>query len=763
MAPVRYSLHYERYCDHLMSSFGKLLQTQSLVDMTLMCSSHTIRVHKLVLSASSVYFQEILQKQPGEPLIILKMKFGVLKCLVEFMYCGKTQCLEENVDDLVAAAQFLKIKGLSKVTRESLGITSTAELPAFTPPVVINRPPQSIIDLHAKDVVQMPKSQPTAALGETAVRMPGTPYMESGYSKRSYTDTTPYVRTRRGRPSYKRSAHNPSWESSFGIEPATEQALLRREQDSRNTIHQLKNLQSQNVQDYMNSLTLSQAVNSHSEVSKQSYIDIDNDLIYMDQTMSSSVLDSTTSCSKGTFSNESITASYSASSTTNASSSGDNTNNANNTMSQYVNALKNSGLPTNLPILFESGDGSYINVNEQVLQDMVQSREIQYEVIEQQNLMEGVPDLNEIKSIDDLSKSIERGEVLLGGKSLNNEASNFCKDNNACSEINDLNQILPDNLDAFNEQTNYVDLENNLSHINSIQNDNNNDLSCIDNDLHFFTKSMSDDVKKYYEGPNLSDGREMDQYCPVSTALDTTFSMSLLDTKSMQLSEPMNEAYPSDLSRNDTCFTLEHQLPNPSDFKDETLDFLISTPKRIDGDTNYDAEKQSQERNNIIKDLMSMEMNINNNDKTDAFNITTDELNEFLDNTDPEKSNTNKNVTTSVISPADTQNNEQETTTLDQTVLPESKNCEDSFEDSIKAHILDKKSVECKDISKNKDIKKGLQVPQTENIPFAVGLLPLPKISRKEDTIGGRKRKNQAFNSMHDIDAKCLKRRTKNK
>lgn len=30
---------------------------QSLVDMTLMCSSHTLRVHKAVLAASSAYFQ----------------------------------------------------------------------------------------------------------------------------------------------------------------------------------------------------------------------------------------------------------------------------------------------------------------------------------------------------------------------------------------------------------------------------------------------------------------------------------------------------------------------------------------------------------------------------------------------------------------------------------------------------------------------------------------------------------------------------------
>lgn len=55
------------------------------------------------------------------------MRFSVLKCLVEFMYCGKTQCLEENLDELVSAAQFLKIKGLSKVTKEGLGITDNSK------------------------------------------------------------------------------------------------------------------------------------------------------------------------------------------------------------------------------------------------------------------------------------------------------------------------------------------------------------------------------------------------------------------------------------------------------------------------------------------------------------------------------------------------------------------------------------------------------------------------------------------------------------
>lgn len=63
------------------------------------------------------------------------MRFSVLKCLVEFMYCGKTQCLEENLDELVSAAQFLKIKGLSKVTKEGLGIANNSKSQLTASPV----------------------------------------------------------------------------------------------------------------------------------------------------------------------------------------------------------------------------------------------------------------------------------------------------------------------------------------------------------------------------------------------------------------------------------------------------------------------------------------------------------------------------------------------------------------------------------------------------------------------------------------------------
>lgn len=375
-------------------------------------------------------------------------------------------------------------------------------------------------------------------------------------------------------------------------------------------------------QDYMDRVTLSQAVNSIcGPESSTNYMNIDNDLMYMDQTVSSNVLDPTISYNKEhSIGNETITSYSNANPISSAETS---TSGISTAMSQYVNALKNAGLPTDLPILFESGDGSYINVNEQVLLDMVQSSEIQYEVIEQPNIIEKVADPSEIKSIDDLSKSIERGEMLLGNKGYGSN-SDYDKDssqyNRTEDTINSLNAILPDNLESFGEQQNYVVLDPRLQENNSIDHVNAHDFSCIDGDMQFFTKSMSDDVKKYYEDQQLHDARVIEQLCPASTSLDTNFNISLLDAKSSHLSSNLSQQYNSlnseDLRRNEDCYDFGLQLPQSAVFKEDALDCLMATPKRNDDDQNtYEdsnhLDQRAQERDEIIKDLMNIENKMN--------------------------------------------------------------------------------------------------------------------------------------------------------
>jgi hypothetical protein len=49
-------------------------------------------------------------------------------------------------------------------------------------------------------------------------------------------------------------------------------------------------------------------------------------------------------------------------------------------MSQYMEVLKDAGLPTDVPILIDSGDGNYVHVNEEVLMNIVNGGGLSYQV-----------------------------------------------------------------------------------------------------------------------------------------------------------------------------------------------------------------------------------------------------------------------------------------------------------------------------------------------------------------------------------------------
>lgn len=525
----------------------------------------------------------------------------------------------------------------------------------------------------------------------------------------------------------------------------------------------------------MDRVTLSQAVNSicNNDTTSPSYLNMDNDIIYMDQSVASNQLDSSDPFAKDSLGNEALTSNFpNATSTGNGNAPNVGINNA---MSQYVNALKNAGLPTDLPILFESGDGSYINVNEQVLLDMVQSSEIQYEVIEQPNIIEKVADPSEIKSIDELSKSIERGEMLLGSKSFS--TNDFDKSSSIHEDtINSLNEILPDNLEDYHLQSGPTTLDR----------DNNNDFSCIDSDMQFFTKSMSEDVKKYYDDQQLNDARVLDQFCPASTSFDTSFSMSLLDTKT-QLGDNTTQQYSSintdDLKRNDACYDFSLQLPHTNDFKEDALDCLLSTPKRNENQESYintDTDNRLQEQDEIMKDLMNIENRINmgNCNKNTNEEPTCDNINTTLDS---ELANISKD-TSSVGNSVDASHNlewdfskindinktddninsislieQQPNTNKSEVVdLSNSENIDDKWNSMNDEHEIDKenKMYTYQDTdSRNSTLD--------ENIPFAVGLLPLKQVQTTEETLLKRKNNVNDVDFSDNVDAKCLKRKIK--
>jgi len=100
---------------NFIGSFKELRGAGELFDVTLACEDQTVEAHKVIISACSPFFRQVLTKtKQNHPFIYLK---GVLHkdllAMMDFIYTGETQVPAEDVNRFIDAAQELKINGLA--------------------------------------------------------------------------------------------------------------------------------------------------------------------------------------------------------------------------------------------------------------------------------------------------------------------------------------------------------------------------------------------------------------------------------------------------------------------------------------------------------------------------------------------------------------------------------------------------------------------------------------------------------------------------
>jgi len=115
MLAQKVSLTREDFPSSVSISWQKLLKEEKFSDDTLVCEdSQQIKAHKVILSSSSVFFNNILTENHHEhPLIYMKgVKHKRLKHLIEFIYSGETCIDESEVSSFVELGKDLKVEGL---------------------------------------------------------------------------------------------------------------------------------------------------------------------------------------------------------------------------------------------------------------------------------------------------------------------------------------------------------------------------------------------------------------------------------------------------------------------------------------------------------------------------------------------------------------------------------------------------------------------------------------------------------------------------
>ena len=101
-----------------------------MTDVTLACEDgQQVEAHKVILAASSPFFQKLLgRNKHGHPLIYMRgVKSTEMVAIVDFLYCGETNILQENIESFLTIAKELKLKGLLGSDETNAGVTEDIE------------------------------------------------------------------------------------------------------------------------------------------------------------------------------------------------------------------------------------------------------------------------------------------------------------------------------------------------------------------------------------------------------------------------------------------------------------------------------------------------------------------------------------------------------------------------------------------------------------------------------------------------------------
>ena len=112
----KYCLRWNDFDKNISSAFKGIREEQDFFDVTLVCEDEQLQAHKLILASSSLFFKNVLRRNPHQhPLLYLKgVKHLNLAYLLEFMYNGQVNVSQEHLTEFLGVAEDLKVNGLSQ-------------------------------------------------------------------------------------------------------------------------------------------------------------------------------------------------------------------------------------------------------------------------------------------------------------------------------------------------------------------------------------------------------------------------------------------------------------------------------------------------------------------------------------------------------------------------------------------------------------------------------------------------------------------------
>ena len=115
--PELLCLKWKDYQENMQNEFASLRESQDFTNVTLACEDGLqVEAHKLILAASSPFFQDLFRRNRHEYSMIFMrgVKSDDLVSIVDFLYYGEVNVHQDNLEAFLTLAEELKLKGLTK-------------------------------------------------------------------------------------------------------------------------------------------------------------------------------------------------------------------------------------------------------------------------------------------------------------------------------------------------------------------------------------------------------------------------------------------------------------------------------------------------------------------------------------------------------------------------------------------------------------------------------------------------------------------------
>ena len=110
-------LKWNGFQDNVTTSFGSLRDDTNFTDVTLVCEDgQQFQSHKIILVSSSPFFKNLLTRNMHpHPLIYMRgVRSEDLSAIMDFLYQGEANILQDNLDSFLIIAEELQLKGFMR-------------------------------------------------------------------------------------------------------------------------------------------------------------------------------------------------------------------------------------------------------------------------------------------------------------------------------------------------------------------------------------------------------------------------------------------------------------------------------------------------------------------------------------------------------------------------------------------------------------------------------------------------------------------------